>query len=53
MSIRRLVEYLSTLQEPPVSLNQIRQWIIDNHYQDEIWFIPTSKFAKLGGAVRF
>ena len=53
MSIRRLVKHLSTLEKPPVSLNQIRQWIIENHFQDEVWFVPTKKFAKLGGVVRF
>lgn len=51
MSVRGLVKYLSSLEKPPVYLNQIRDWIIEKGFVNDIQFRPSKKFHKLGGGI--
>ncbi len=41
MSLEKLIAQFGSITEFPVKVDTVRDWIIKNNYQDEIYFIPT------------
>jgi hypothetical protein len=39
MSLTRLIDFFRDEEQFPITVDDIRQWVLDNNFQDEIWFV--------------
>lgn len=52
MSFQLLLKHLSNQSQPPVVVDDIRDWIIENRLQERISFISTPHYYKLGAKLK-
>ena len=49
MSLRKLVRHFAGQASPPILLDDIRDWFINNGHVDHLWFIESPNFSGLVG----